>query len=72
MVGREIVVQSKAREQPQATPIIVNVKGENVNAASQNNNNNNNNRTENDWKKGATDADARDASKKGLPPGSAR
>ena len=61
----------KAREQPQATPIIVNVKGENVNAASQNNNNNNN-RTENDWKKGATDADARDASKKGLPPGSAR
>ena len=62
----------KAREQPQATPIIVNVKGENVNAASQNNNNNNNNRTENDWKKGATDADARDASKKGLPPGSAR
>ena len=57
----------KAREQPQATPIIVNVKGENVNAASQNNN-----RTENDWKKGATDADARDASKKGLPPGSAR
>ena len=57
----------KAREQPQTTPIIFNVKGENVNAASQNNN-----RTENDWKKGATDADARDASKKGLPPGSAR
>jgi len=70
----------KAREQPQATPIIVNVKGENMNTGSaqnttngkNNNNNNNSSKGDNDWKKGAMDADARDASKKGLPPGSAR
>jgi hypothetical protein len=70
----------KAREQPQATPIIVNVKGENMNTGSaqnttngkNNNNNNNSKKGDNDWKKGAMDADARDASKKGLPPGSAR
>jgi len=70
----------KAREQPQATPIIVNVKGENMNTGSaqnttngkNNNNNNNKKKGDNDWKKGAMDADARDASKKGLPPGSAR
>ena len=59
----------KASEQPQATPIIVNVKGENNTNTDQNNNNNTDNE---DWKKGATDAEARDASKKGLPPSSSR
>ena len=50
---------NQTREAPVSTPIIVNVKGDTTKEAS--------NPFDN-WKKGATDASARDASRKGINP----
>ena len=67
--GAKSWFNQKSKRTTWQAPIIVNVKGENNTSTDQNNNNNTDNE---DWKKGATDADARDASKKGLPPSSSR